>query len=153
MTRLALQVPPIVVLTIFVIVMWYVALLVPFLTLEPGLHISVSVLVAFLGLFLIFISSITFHRCGTTLNPLKPQLASTLVTSGPYRYSRNPIYIGMVLILAGWGVYLQNLASLFCVLVFVLYINRFQIFPEEESLAQKFGVEFEIYKSSVNRWL
>jgi protein-S-isoprenylcysteine O-methyltransferase Ste14 len=55
--------------------------------------------------------------------------------------------------LLGWGVYLQNLASLFCVLVFVLYINRFQILPEEESLAQKFGDEFEIYKSSVNRWL
>lgn len=153
MTRLALRVPPIVVLTVFVIIMRYAALLFPFLTLKADLHFSVPVLVALSGLFLIFISSITFYRCGTTLNPLKPQLASTLVTSGPYRYSRNPIYIGLVLILAGWGAYLQNLASLLCVLAFVLYINRFQILPEEELLAQKFGVEFEIYKSSVNRWL
>ncbi len=153
MSRLVLQIPPIVVLTVFVILMWYAELLFPFLALEFGLHFSVPVLVAFLGLFLIFISSITFYRCGTTLNPLKPELTSTLVTSGPYRYSRNPIYVGLALMLLSWGVYLQNLASLFCVLVFVLYINRFQILPEEESLAQKFGDEFEIYKSSVNRWL
>lgn len=153
MTRLALRVPPIVVLAVFVIIMRYAALFFPFLTLKSDLHFSVPVLVALSGLFLILISSIIFYRRGTTLNPLKPQLASILVTSGPYRYSRNPIYIGLVLILAGWGVYLQNPASIFCVLVFVLYINRFQILPEEELLAQKFGVEFEIYKSSVNRWL
>lgn len=133
--------------------MRYVALFFSSLTLGLDLHFSVPVLVSLSGLFLIFISSITFYRCGTTLNPLKPQLTSTLVTSGPYRYSRNPIYIGLVLMLAGWGFYLQNLASLFCVLIFVLYINRFQIIPEEESLAQKFGIEFEIYKSNVNRWL
>jgi protein-S-isoprenylcysteine O-methyltransferase Ste14 len=133
--------------------MWYAELFFPFLTLEFGFHFSMSVLIAFLGLFLILISSITFYRYGTTLNPLRPELTSALVTSGPYRYSRNPIYVGLALMLLGWGVYLQNLASLFCVLVFVLYINRFQIFPEEESLAQKFGVEFEIYKSRVNRWL
>jgi len=145
--------PPIVVLTAFVIIMRYVALFFSSLTLGLDLHFSVPVLVSLSGLFLIFISSITFYRCGTTLNPLKPQLTSTLVTSGPYRYSRNPIYIGLVLMLAGWGFYLQNLASLFCVLIFVLYINRFQIIPEEESLAQKFGIEFEIYKSNVNRWL
>ncbi len=147
------RVPPLIVLAVFVIIMRYVVFLFPFLTLESDLHFSVPVLVVLLGLSLIFISSITLYRHGTTLNPLKPQLTSILVTSGLYRYSRNPIYSGLVLILAGWGVYLQNLASLFCVLLFVLYINRFQIFPEEESLAQKFGVEYEIYKNSVNRWL
>lgn len=153
MNRLVLQIPPIVVLAVFVTLMWYAELFFPFLTLEFGFHFSMSVLIAFLGLFLILISSITFYRYGTTLNPLRPELTSALVTSGPYRYSRNPIYVGLALMLLGWGVYLQNLASLFCVLVFVLYINRFQIFPEEESLAQKFGVEFKIYKSRVNRWL
>jgi len=66
------------------------AFLFPFLTLGSDLHFSVPVLVVLLGLSLIFISSITLYRHGTTLNPLKPQLASILVTSGLYRYSRNP---------------------------------------------------------------
>ncbi|MBX3630133.1 MAG: isoprenylcysteine carboxylmethyltransferase family protein [Nitrosomonas sp.] len=153
MARSALLIPPVVVLMLCAAVMWYMARYFPFFTLEFELSPAVSLLVAASGLLLILVSSITFYQHNTTLNPLKPELASTLIRTGPYRYSRNPIYGGFVLILLGWGGYLHNLASMLCVILFVLYMNRFQIIPEEKSLEQKFGAEFEAYKRIVNRWL
>ncbi|MCB1937072.1 MAG: isoprenylcysteine carboxylmethyltransferase family protein [Nitrosomonas sp.] len=125
----------------------------PFLNLAYELHYLIPVLIAILGFLLICISSVHFYKHNTTLNPLKPELASTLIKTGLYQYSRNPIYCGLVLILIGWGVYLLNLASIFCVILFVSYLNLFQIIPEEKSLAYKFGNEFEMYKRSVNRWI
>jgi len=133
--------------------MWFVAQNFTVVTLKLNLHYFLPVLIAVLGFMLIFIGSFSFYRHDTTLNPLKPELASTLVRSGIYSYSRNPIYGGFVLILLGWAVYLQNIASLFCVVLFILYLNRFQIHAEEKSLEQKFGAEFEDYKNSVKRWL
>ncbi len=153
MARLALLIPPVVVLALCAAIMGYVARYFPFFTLELTLPCSASLLIAVSGLFLILISSITFYRQNTTLNPLRPESASTLIRTGPYRYSRNPIYGGFVLILLGWGSYLHNLASILCVIAFVLYMNRFQIIPEEKALEQKFGAGFEAYKRSVNRWL
>lgn len=153
MRRSSVIIPPVVVLMLFVAIMWYMAVYFPFLNLAYELHYLIPVLIAILGFLLICISSVHFYKHNTTLNPLKPELASTLIKTGLYQYSRNPIYCGLVLILIGWGVYLLNLASIFCVILFVSYLNLFQIIPEEKSLAYKFGNEFEMYKRSVNRWI
>lgn len=84
---------------------------------------------------------------------MRPDAASTLVTSGIYRVTRNPMYLGILFALLGWGLFLSNLGSLLFCGVFVLYMSRFQIQPEERALEVKFGVAFIMYKSRVRRWL
>jgi protein-S-isoprenylcysteine O-methyltransferase Ste14 len=93
------------------------------------------------------------HRRGTTVNPLQPETASALVTSGVYRLSRNPMYAGFLLCLCGWGCYLGNGYALLGPVAFVLYMNRFQIIPEERALERIFGAEYDAYRRMVRRWL
>jgi protein-S-isoprenylcysteine O-methyltransferase Ste14 len=93
------------------------------------------------------------HRRGTTVNPLQPETASALVTSGVYRLSRNPMYAGFLLCLCGWGCYLGNAYALLGPVAFVLYMNRFQIIPEERALERIFGAEYDAYRRMVRRWL
>ena len=95
----------------------------------------------------------SFWRAKTTLNPLKPEKSSALVKSGIYRYTRNPMYLGLLLVLVGWATFLTNPLAFVFLPVFVLYMNRFQIVPEERVLAAMFGQEFMAYVSKVRRWL
>lgn len=94
-----------------------------------------------------------FVRARTTVDPRVPHKASQLVRGGVYRASRNPMYLGMALLLAAWGLQLGNLAALLGLPAFVLYMNRFQIGPEERLLRRKFGPEFDDYCAAVRRWL
>lgn len=94
-----------------------------------------------------------FRSAQTTVNPHHPDKASTLVTSGVFRMSRNPIYLAMLLILIAWGVWLGNPAALLLSAGFVGYMNRFQIAPEERALRENFGDEFIRYRQQVRRWL
>lgn len=105
------------------------------------------------GLILILAGAWHFRRRRTTLNPLHPETASALVTSGVYRISRNPMYAGFLLCLCGWACYLANRYALVGPVIFVLYMNYFQIFPEERALAQLFGQEYDAYRRLVRRWL
>jgi protein-S-isoprenylcysteine O-methyltransferase Ste14 len=89
----------------------------------------------------------------TTTNPLKPANASALVVRGIYRVTRNPMYLGLAALLAAWAIYLSSLAALAVLPLFVLYINRFQIAPEERALRSRFGAEFEAYRARVRRWI
>jgi protein-S-isoprenylcysteine O-methyltransferase Ste14 len=84
---------------------------------------------------------------------MKPDAASSLVADGVYRWTRNPMYLGFLIALAGWAAYLANVASALVLPLFVLYMNRFQIVPEERALAARFGPQFEDYRRSVRRWL
>ena len=94
-----------------------------------------------------------FHRAKTTLNPLQPEAASALVVRGIYRWTRNPMYLAMLLVLVAWACIVANLAALVILPLFVAYLNRFQIAPEERALQARFGGEFEQYKRTVRRWL
>ncbi len=94
-----------------------------------------------------------FRRASTTVNPLTPAAASAMVRSGIYRHTRNPMYLGMLLVLAGWAVWLASVAAVAVLPAFVLYMNRLQIQPEERALASLFGSDFEDYRRSVRRWL
>ncbi|HZN99614.1 MAG TPA: isoprenylcysteine carboxylmethyltransferase family protein [Burkholderiales bacterium] len=94
-----------------------------------------------------------FGRARTTLNPLKPDEASALVTGGIYRWTRNPMYLGMALVLAGWGLFIGNFGALALVGLFVMYIDRFQIDPEERALEERFDDKFTAYRKRVRRWL
>lgn len=93
-----------------------------------------------------------FFRAHTTFNPIHPERTRELVTSGPYRYSRNPMYVGMLIILTGWACYLGSLSPWFFLPVFVLVLNQQQIIPEEKVLAEKFADAYLEYKAQVPRW-
>lgn len=105
------------------------------------------------GAFFCLAGVVSFRRARTTVNPLKPQSASSLVNSGIYRVSRNPMYVGFALLLAAWAAWLASPPGLLGVVLFVLYVTRFQIVPEERALAALFGAEFERYRQGVRRWL
>jgi protein-S-isoprenylcysteine O-methyltransferase Ste14 len=84
---------------------------------------------------------------------LKPETATSLVTNGVYRYTRNPMYLGMLLVLLAWAIYLSAPAALMGPIAFWLYIQRFQIQPEERALVAMFGSAFTDYMSRVRRWI
>ncbi len=94
-----------------------------------------------------------FRASRTTINPLKLDHASALVTGGVYRVTRNPMYVGVMLLLLAWGIYLSSLLSLAGLPVFVMYITRFQIQPEERVLRNIFGEKYSSYEKRVRRWL
>jgi len=84
---------------------------------------------------------------------MKPQSSSVLVVSGVYKLTRNPMYLGFLLVLLGWAVFLSNVLAFLLLQAFIAYMNRFQIEPEERALASLFGQDFADYKSRVRRWL
>jgi protein-S-isoprenylcysteine O-methyltransferase Ste14 len=93
-----------------------------------------------------------FRRLSTTVNPIRPGEASSIVTGGIYRFTRNPMYVGLACFVLAWGLYLQNFAALLCIIIFVAYMTQFQIKPEERALQEKFGDEYTSFKSRVRRW-
>ena len=94
-----------------------------------------------------------FQKAKTTFNPMTPDAASSVVTSGIYHVSRNPMYVGFLLLLTTWAIFLSHPLPFLFLPVFVTYMNRFQISPEERALSAKFGEEYDAYKRSVRRWL
>lgn len=113
--------------------------------------VSAALLLAGIGISMKGIAS--FRRARTTVNPHTPNDTSSLVTTGIYQFTRNPMYLGVALVLVAWTVFLSSGWALIGVLGFVLYIDRFQIAPEERALTKLFGKEFESYKGRVRRWL
>ncbi|MEX0274126.1 MAG: isoprenylcysteine carboxylmethyltransferase family protein [Flavobacteriaceae bacterium] len=93
-----------------------------------------------------------FIRVRTTVNPHMPQKANKLVTGGLYRFSRNPMYLGMLLALLALGLQLGNAFNTIVAALFVSYMNRFQILPEERMLTSIFGDDYRRYCSKVRRW-
>ena len=134
---------------------WLLASAVPALALpwSARLALAVALLLALAGLALELWGLWVFRRHRTTPNPLAPERARAVVQSGPYRFTRNPMYVGVALQLLGWCVYLRNPLALLALVVFVAYITRFQILPEERALAQNFGEPYLQYLRRVRRWL
>ena len=130
-----------------------VAHLLPALAFAFPVRTFAAVAVALVGLVLNIVPKLAFQRAGTTVNPLRPALATSLVTSGIYRYTRNPMYLGQAVILLAWALYLHNLAALVVVPAFLLYISRFQIRPEERYLSARFPDEYAAFCRHASRWL
>ena len=141
--------PPPVVMASFALLMWFI----PSFDFEFPLRLAVAAVFFILALIVGAAALLGFRRAKTTVNPMKPEASSALVTAGIYRLSRNPMYLGMLLILAGWALVVSNLAALAMLPLFVAYLNRFQIGPEERALRARFGAEFENYCRTVRRWL
>ena len=114
---------------------------------------TVSVLILIIGLVVIISPVFNFIKSKTTVNPVKFQNVNRLVTTGIYKYSRNPMYLGMILIIISTTVYYLNFLSVFSPLIFYIWINKFQISREEIFLEGKFGNEYLKYKSKTRRWI
>lgn len=106
-----------------------------------------------LGAAIAIIGLRTSAKAHTTHDPLRPESASALVTQGIYAWTRNPMYVGLTLMLTGICVWSGGGAGIGLVPAFVAYIDRFQIRPEERALRRKFGEAFEVYRTRVRRWL
>ncbi|MCS4259830.1 protein-S-isoprenylcysteine O-methyltransferase Ste14 [Pseudomonas protegens] len=153
MQALENRIPPPLVAALFAVLMGLLARSLP--GLDPGLgtRLLLALPLVMAGLLFVLAGGLAFRRAKTTVNPLKPASASALVTSGIYQYTRNPMYVGFALWLLAWGLYLASPLVLLGVLGFVLYMNRFQIYPEERALGQLFGADFAAYRQRVRRWL
>jgi protein-S-isoprenylcysteine O-methyltransferase Ste14 len=150
---LELLIPPPVVGLMVAAGMWTLAHLPPILQLPPSVRLLIAAVLVAGGAAVALGGVISFRRAKTTVNPLKPETSATLVSSGVYSLTRNPMYLGMVMGLFAWAVYLSSIWSLVGPVVFVLYITRFQIVPEERVLDRLFGAPFAEYKKRVRRWL
>ena len=152
MHTLELRIPPLALVLIAACAMALIAYCVP-----VGLAIPAPALfacaIAFTGAVIAIAGVVAFRRHKTTVNPFTPECSSSLVASGIYRYTRNPMYLGFLLLLVGWAALLSNLVALALLPAFIAYMNRFQIQPEERALQQHFGAEFQAYMHRVRRWV
>lgn len=153
MDSLETRIPPAVVALVAAAVMWAIAAVTDGVDATHAMRLVSATAVAALGAFFCIAGIVSFRRAKTTVNPLRPGSASSLVDSGIYRITRNPMYLGFALFLVAWAVCLASPAALLGVAAFVLYIDRFQIQPEERALAALFGEAFERYRRAVRKWI
>ncbi len=147
------KIPPPLVAAAIAFVMWSLSSLLPKSAASENTRLALSITIALIGIGFALAGVIAFRRSRTTVNPLHPEQATALVTGGVYRISRNPMYVGMLLCLLAWAIYMASPLSLAGPVAFILFINRFQIEPEEKILAAKFGASFSAYCASARRWL
>jgi protein-S-isoprenylcysteine O-methyltransferase Ste14 len=154
MRVLELKVPPPIVALVTAVLMWLISRSLPplFTFVFPARNAFAIGLVA-AGFIIGILGVVTFRRAKTTVNPTKPQSSSSLVSWGVYRVTRNPMYLGGLLILIGWAIFLSKPIAFLFLPGYILYINLFQIVPEERVLSTLFGPDFIAYKSRARRWL
>ncbi|KLD71208.1 hypothetical protein Y887_07570 [Xanthomonas pisi DSM 18956] len=148
MQALETRLPPPILLVVLAAVVWRL----------PGavssrVCICIGVACLVLGLSINAYSKVMFRSARTTVNPLHPERSSVLVTSGLYRYSRNPMYLGYALALLGWVICRGQPLGLLAVALFIGYVTVFQILPEERWLSARFQADYALYRAAVRRWL
>lgn len=157
MKSLELKVPPPAVALLMAIAMWLATWLATpasgALSFVLPDRLVIAIALAVLGGAVAAAGIVSFRRAGTTVNPTRPEATSSLVATGVYRFTRNPMYLGSALVLIGWAFYLSNVLAFAGPLLFVLYIDRFQIVPEERALTAKFGTAFDDYRRRTRRWI
>jgi protein-S-isoprenylcysteine O-methyltransferase Ste14 len=150
---LELKIPPVAVALITAACMWFAARAVPGFDVPfPG-HVVISGMVAVSGGFIALLGVVALSRAGTTVNPMKPASSSSLVVTGIYSVTRNPMYLGVLLVLLAWAINLANALTVLFLPGFVWYMGRYQIEPEERALASLFGSAFTAYAARVRRWI
>ena len=147
------KVPPPAVALIIAAMMWHLSAYEPALSLSAEMSEILILFLVIVGVSFDVCGLLAFRQLKTTINPMSPNKTSTLVTGGIYRLSRNPMYVGLFLFLMAWAIQLSMLWPFIGPVLFVIYITRFQITPEERVMESKFGDEYSIYKNKVRRWL
>jgi len=147
------RIPPLLLTAVLAAVMYFVAGRLPVWHLPGSYDEIAGVLLVVSGIVFAAAGVVSFRRVRTTVNPIKVDSVSTLVTTGVYRISRNPMYVGFCGVLSGWAVLLGSVFAFAIVLAFFWYLDRFQIAAEEKVLAELFGERYTDYCSKVRRWL
>lgn len=153
MKTLELKVPPPVVAVALAFAMWAVARVAIPLDVPFYLRVAVAAGIALVGGAFSVAGITAFRRAKTTVNPMKPETTSSLVTDGVYRVTRNPMYVGLTCVLLAWAMFLCVPWTLAGPVAFMAYITRFQIAPEERVLIATFGEAYRGYMTNVRRWL
>ncbi|MDH5178347.1 MAG: isoprenylcysteine carboxylmethyltransferase family protein [Gammaproteobacteria bacterium] len=147
------RVLPIVIVLCFAALMFVLKLIVPAAPFAFELPMFIPLVVFCGGILVVLLGGIQFRQAGTTVNPLKPEQTSELVSTGLYSYSRNPMYVGFLLFLIAWGLYLGSGPGLLLLPLFVRLLTQVQIIPEEKMLEKKFGDRYTAYSKRVRRWI
>ncbi len=150
---LELKIPPVALSVMAAVLMWCARSAAPGFDFVLPSKSVFPVGLALVGALTCVAGVVSFRRAKTTVNPMKPDSTSSLVVSGIYRYTRNPMYLGFLLIQLAWAAALSNVLALVCLPAFVVYMNRFQISPEERVLASRFAQDYAEYRARVRRWL
>ncbi|WP_352337606.1 isoprenylcysteine carboxylmethyltransferase family protein [Psychrobacter sp. 16-MNA-CIBAN-0192] len=153
MNALELKIPPPLQVIITATAMYGVSKTLPMLQFSVTGSKWLSASLGLTGLSVVAMGVTQFKKAQTTVNPQTPENATHLVTSGIYQHTRNPMYVGLVLILLAWALYLSHILTLVLLAVFISYITRFQILPEERVMTQKFGDKYRAYLARVRRWV
>lgn len=150
---LELRVPPPLVAGACALIGWSLARGLPFGALVVPGRIALAAALAAVGFALALSGVLAFRRARTTIHPLSPQASTQLVTSGVYARTRNPMYLGMALVLLAWSLWIAHAAGFAVTLLFVAFVTRFQIVPEERVLGERFGAAYAEYRRRVRRWI
>jgi len=149
-----LRIPPPIVALIGILLIFLSKDYILILYLHPHLQNTLSILFLIIGFVIIFSATKEFKKSETTVNPMKPETSTSLVTSGIFKYTRNPMYVGLTSILLASCFYFSSLLGIIVyVPLFILYITVFQIIPEEETMKGLFNDEYSNYCSKVRRWI
>lgn len=151
LTNLELKVPPVIVFLVSVFLVWLINWL--SFGFSLGNYSYVAKTFYCIGALSGFLGMVSFYKMKTTVDPSEPQKASKLVTFGVYRFTRNPMYLGMLIILIGWAIRLGNPLGIIGIVLFIWYMNTYQIKPEERVLEEKFGMDYKNYKLRTRRWI
>ena len=143
-------IPPPIVTIVFLFVIFFTKDLFRFSVTLPS---SLGFIIIFTGLVIIFIAARQFKAANTTINPIKPENASVLVSKGIFSYSRNPMYLGMLLIIIGFSIIHNFLAIIVIMPIWIIYMTYFQIIPEEEAMEIVFEEDFVNYCKKTRRWI
>ena len=153
MHTLELKIPPVAQVVITAAAMVGVSKIFPALKFSLSGSTALGIGLGIIGLSSGIMGVMQFKKAQTTPNPKEIDKATSLVTSGIYQYTRNPMYLGLVLMLVGWALYLSHFLAFILIPLFMMYITRFQIQPEERMMTQKFGQHYQAYLEKVRRWI
>ena len=144
------KIPPPLVTLIFGLSIYFSRELFPTIEIKYSFYVGIFLLL--LG-FLILISAVRLFRIDqTTVNPLSPKQATKLVTEGIFKFSRNPMYLGMACVLASLAMFFNIIGGIVFIALFCAYITKFQIVPEEKAMLDLFSEDFDQYKQTTRRW-
>ena len=153
MSFLETKIPPPIVMLLMVVLMTFATAFMPTPLAPGGARTGAALLIALAGLAVELAGAVSLVSAKTTVDPIHPGRVCRFVSAGAYRFTRNPIYLGDLLLLLAWATYLWSPVALALTPLFVLYVDRFQIGPEERILGRLFGPRYDEYKTRVRRWI
>ena len=146
-----IKIPPPLIVLVLIVSIYFSSKKIDLINIPLQLEISIFILSA--GILIFVNPVLQFIKSKTTVNPIQFEEVNKLVTSGIFKYSRNPMYLGMMMIVLSTSIFYLNIYSILTPLLFILWINKFQIKREEEFLIEKFGDEYLSYKKKTRRWI